>query len=141
MPLIPYEPMRYLENFRRDIDRFFGEPGLPYLPDLRVDVYETEKEIVAACEIPGLESKENINIDIRDNILELRGTVQRAREVREESIHRRERYAGSFQRTITLPRKVMAEASRAAYRNGILEITMPKAEQETRRSRVDVTFH
>lgn len=141
MPLIPYEPMRYLENFRRDIDRFFGETGRAYLPDLRVDVYETEKEVIASCEIPGLESKENIAIDIRDNTLELRGTLQRAREGHGENIHRRERYSGGFQRLISLPRKVSAEGSRASYRNGILEVIMPKAEQEPRRSRVEIEFH
>ncbi len=141
MPLIPSEPMRYLENFRRDIDRFFGESSRPCLPELRIDVYETEKTVVASCEIPGLESKENIAIDIRDRTLELRGTLHRAREIREENIHRRERYSGGFQRLINLPRKVSAEGSRATYRNGILEVIMPKAEQESKRSPIEIEFH
>jgi len=140
MALIPYEPFRYLEGFRRDIDRFLGDfPRL--FPDLRVDIYETEKEIIASCEIPGLESKDNISIEIHDQILNLKGTLNHRQDLQEEQIYRRERYAGNFQRTITLPVEVIAEDSKAVYKDGVLEITMPKAALQTQRRKVDIDFH
>lgn len=141
MSLIPYEPFRHLENVRREMDRFFGIPGYGDSQGPRIDIYETQKEVVANCEIPGVERKEDINIDIRDNILEIRGTVKRAREVQEENYHRRERFQGNFHRSVSLPAPVVAEASKAGYRNGVLEIVMPKAEPDTRRRHIDIEFH
>jgi HSP20 family protein len=141
MSLTPYEPFRHLENVRREMDRFWGIPWYGDIQGPRIDIYETEKEIVAHCEIPGVERKEDINIDIRDNLLEVRGAVKRAKEVREENYHRRERFQGSFHRAVTLPGPVIADASRASYRNGILQIVMPKAEPDTRRRNIEIEFH
>ncbi len=140
MSLIPHEPFRYLESFRRDIDRFIGDfPRL--FPDLRIDVYETDKEIIASCEIPGLKSKDNIDIEIQDHTLNLKGNLDHRQEFREEQIYRRERYTGNFQRTITLPAEVVAEESKAVYRNGVLEISMPKAGSQVQRQKIDIDFH
>lgn len=79
MPLIPYEPFRNLENWKRDLDRFFNE----FPSNLRIgnqiprtDVYETEKEVVVICEMPGLEKKEDIHIDVSGNRLDIAGTFQ-----------------------------------------------------------------
>ncbi len=140
MALIPYEPLRYLESFRRDIDRFLGDfPRL--FPDLKVDIYETDKEIIASCEIPGLKSKDNINIEVHDHTLDLKGSLDHRQELKEEQIYRRERYTGNFQRTITLPAEVVAEDSKAVYKDGVLEITMPKAAPQIQRRKIDIDFH
>ncbi|UFJ40329.1 Hsp20/alpha crystallin family protein [Brevibacillus humidisoli] len=145
MPLVPYEPFRQLENMRRQLDRFFTNdfPALatsPYFGNLNVDVYETENEVVATCDIPGLEKKEDVNIDIDNNILTISGSVNRVNEVKEEQIHRQERFVGRFQRSIGLPHSVSTEGVRATYRNGVLEIRMPKLQGDSRR-RIDVQFH
>jgi HSP20 family protein len=141
MALIPYEPFRYMDNIRREMDRFFGFPWGADFHGPRVDVYETDQEVIAQCEIPGLESKDDINIEIRENMLELRGTIKRSRETKEEHFHRQERFTGAFHRSITLPAPVVTDDTRAEYRNGILEITMPKAEPQRQRRRIEVNFH
>ncbi len=140
MPLIPYEPFREMDNFRREMDRFFGPWGREFSGP-RIDVFETEKEVIAQCEIPGLESKDDITIDIRENLLDLRGTIKRSREIKDEQMHRRERFSGTFHRTVSLPTPVVADGAKAVYRNGILEVTMPKAEPHRQQRRIEVDFH
>lgn len=139
MPLIPYEPFRPLEDTGRFLERFFSTPWFSDGP--RIDIFETDEEIVAHCEIPGLERKEDISIDIRDNILDIRGSIKRGREIKEENMHRRERFTGSFHRAVTLPGPVVAEGAKASYRNGVLEVTMPKAEPGARRRQIEIDFH
>lgn len=147
MSLIPYEPFRQLENMKRELDRFFNSDfpvfrtgSASFFGHLNVDVYETENEVVATCDIPGLEKKEDVNIDIDQNILTISGTVNRVTEIKQEQMHRQERFVGRFQRSITLPHNVSAEGVTATYKNGVLEIRMPKQRGENKR-RIDVQFH
>lgn len=146
MSLIPYDPMRHLQNMRRELDRFFATDfpvfkgfgqnwGAP-----SIDIYETENEVVATCDIPGLEKKEDVSIDIENNVLSIAGVINRLNEVREEHMHRQERFVGRFQRSVTLPSRVSAEGVKATYRNGVLEIHMPKVTTDNKK-RIDVEFH
>ncbi|GEN34347.1 Hsp20/alpha crystallin family protein [Aneurinibacillus danicus] len=147
MSLIPYEPFRQLDNMRRELNRFFTT-DFPSLATgfnqnfgaLRVDVYETENEVVATCDIPGLEKKEDVDISIDNNILSVSGTVNRINEVKEEHMHRQERFVGRFQRSISLPSRVSSEGVKATYKNGILEIRMPKLKDDAKKG-IDVEFH
>jgi len=147
MALVPYEPFRYLENMRRDLDRFFsGYPlGLTGWFDRdfdipRIDVYETENEVVAKCDLPGLDRKDDLNIDIDNNLLTISGIVNRTGEVRENRMHRQERFVGRFQRSITLPARVSSEGVKAVYKNGVLEVRMPKTGAPEGK-KIDVEFH
>ena len=143
MSLIPYEPFRHLENWRRDLDRFFDDFPARLKEGFgvqRVDVYETDQEIVASCEIPGLEKKEDVQIDIKGNVLTVSGVINRSNEIKEEQMHRRERFSGRFQRSISLPAEVKHEGVTATYRNGILEVRMPK-EKPAGGRRIEVDFH
>jgi len=142
--LIPYEPFRHLENMRRELDRFFST-GFPTGFDYdfgvpRVDVYETENEIVASCDMPGLEKKEDVHLDIDKNILTISGSIKRENEIKEEQMHKKERFVGRFQRSIPLPAQVEPENVKATYRNGVLEIRMPKIRTETKKQ-IDIKFH
>lgn len=146
MSLIPYEPMRHLDNIRREFDRFFSNE-LPAITSLgssfanpRIDIHETDNEIVATCDIPGLEKKEDVNIEIDNNLLIISGSVNRANEVKEANFHRQERFFGRFQRSISLPARVSPEGVKATYKNGVLEIHMPKLQSDTRK-RIDIDFH
>jgi len=145
MALIPYEPLRQLDHFRREMNRVFSE-GFPNLFENesigvpRVDVHENEHEVVVTCDLPGLQSKEDVDIDIESNRLTIRGTINRNNEVKEEHVHRIERFSGSFHRTITLPTSVQEEQVKATYKNGILEITIPK-QTSSQKKKVDVEFH
>ncbi|PLR79449.1 heat-shock protein Hsp20 [Bacillus sp. V3-13] len=150
MSLIPFEPFRHLDNMRRELNHFFSSDfpslttgfnhdfGVP-----KIDVYETENEVVATCDIPGLEKKEDVNINIDTNVLSISGTINRENEVKEENIHRKERFSGRFQRTISLPSRVSTEGdAKATYKNGILEIRMRKLNDENgNQKKIDVEFH
>jgi HSP20 family protein len=145
MALTPYDPLRNLDVFRRGLDRFFHE--IPAMFSFgegigvhRVDVYETEHEVVASCEVPGLEKKEDVQIDVHGDVLTIAGVIHRSSEVKEEQLVRSERFTGRFQRQISLPTPVKEEGITATYKNGILEVRMPKASPGERR-RIDVQFH
>jgi HSP20 family protein len=147
MSLIPYEPFRQLENVRRELDRFFttGLPGLfagteTFLATPRIDVYETDAEVVATCDIPGLEKKEDVQIDIENNVLTITGSINKVNEVKEDRMHRQERFSGRFSRSVTLPARVSSEGVKATYKNGVLEVRIPKAHPDEKR-RIDVEFH
>ena len=135
---MPFEKMNHL---RQEMDRFFNYPLYQEYSGPRVDIYETGNEVVASCEIPGLESKDDLNISIYENILEIKGAVRHSREYDDEHTFRRERFSGSFRRSIALPAPVVADNSRAVYKNGILEITMPKAAPGKKGSNIDIDFH
>jgi len=93
-----------------------------------VDIYETDEKMVIKAELPGLR-KEDVDIEVRDNTLTLRGERKFEKEIRRENYHRVERAYGSFQRSFTLPSTVKQEAIEAAFKDGILEISLPKAEE------------
>ncbi len=139
MSLIPQEPFRYIEGARREMERLFGTSLFREEP--RIDIYEKDEAVIASCEIPGLKSKEDIRIEIGENMLSLGGNIKREHEVREENVHRQERYWGSFRRSVALPAPVIAGESKASYRNGVLEITMPKAQPRPQRKNIDIDFH
>ena len=128
---------------KNELDHFFTH-GFNNLRsgfgNLNMDVYETENEIVAACDIPGLNKKDDVQIEIENNNLTISGVINREMEVKEEHMHRRERMTGRFKRTISLPHPVSEEGVKATYKNGVLEIRMPKLQSEQRR-RIDVEFH
>ena len=140
MALIPYEPFRQLDNMRREMDRLFN--WFPFAGNAlpHVDVYETDTEVVATCDLPGLERKEDVQIAVSENMLTIKGNINRMQEVQQDRMHMQERFVGRFQRTLSLPCPVNEEGVRATYRNGVLEIRMPKAKGHSRRH-IDVEFH
>lgn len=146
MSLIPYEPFRLLENMRKDLDRFF-QTGFPTVESFdsrfgipRVDIQETDTEVIARCDIPGLEKKEDVHIDVDNNILTISGSVNRTNEMKNEQMHRQERFVGRFQRSVGLPTRVSEEGVKASYKNGVLEVHLPKLHSNTKK-RIDVEFH
>ncbi|WP_243296695.1 Hsp20/alpha crystallin family protein [Bacillus litorisediminis] len=145
MSLIPYDPFRRLTVMRKEFDRLFSDIPIGFENEqnfggIRVDVHETDNEVVAAFDIPGLEKKEDINIDISDHTLTVSGSINRTNEVKEESMYRRERYVGRFHRAVTLPSAVSHEGVKATYRNGVLEVRMPKQMKDNQK-KIDVEFH
>ena len=110
MTLVPYDPLRQMENWRQEVERWLGEQpftgAFPSLRNPRMDVYETENEVIVSAELPGLEKKDDVQIDVDEDRLTISGHVQRTQEVQEERMHRRERYVGQFRRTVSLPGRV-----------------------------------
>ncbi|RHW36577.1 Hsp20/alpha crystallin family protein [Lysinibacillus yapensis] len=146
MALVPNDPFRQLSNMRRDFENFFSNLPAAFeneyrnLGGVRVDVHETENEVVATCDIPGLEKKEDINITIENNMLRVSGTINRTNEAKEENMHRKERFVGSFNRSVSLPTSVSEEGVKASYKNGVLEVRMPKLTVGNNTKKIDVDF-
>ena len=148
MSLLPDDPFKQLANIRKDFDRMFS--ALPFdmslfdnmlgnFGDMKVDVHETATEVIVICDIPGLEKKEDIQINVAHNMLSISGFMNKATEVNGENTFRQERYAGSFHRAISLPSPVSQHGVKATYRNGVLEVRMPKTTQVIEH-KIDVEF-
>lgn len=129
MSLIPWNPFREMDSFINEMNNFVERLpfGLGRITGPRVDVYQTEKDVIVKAEIPGV-SKEDLNVYIDENMIRLSGQTKRDEEYKDDNIYRSERYYGSFSRTIPLPVEVKSEKASAEYRDGILKITVPKAE-------------
>jgi HSP20 family protein len=92
-----------------------------------VDVYEDHDAIVIKADLPGIKQEE-IDIEMTDDTLTIRGERTFEDEARREQYVRVERQYGKFQRSFTIGLPVQADKVTASYRNGILEVTLPKAE-------------
>lgn len=93
-----------------------------------VDLYEQKDEIIVKAELPGL-TKDDIEVNITDKLLTIKGEKKKVDEVKEEDYYRSERAYGSFIRSVELPAEVTLEKVKAAFKNGVLEIRLPKSEQ------------
>ena len=139
----PWRPFMGLTGWEREMDRmledFFGRRARPWLergfgtgemevkPPI-VDVFEEKDNIVVKAELPGME-KDNIEVNLTDHTLTIKGEKKKAEEIKEENYYRAERSYGSFLRTLDLPNDVRADKVKASFKNGILEIRMPKTEE------------
>ncbi len=143
MSLIRWKPTRDLVSFPSDMvslqremnrvfDSFFNgadEPGLltgTWVP--AVDVAEGEDSYTVKVELPGV-NRDDVKITLESNILTIRGEKKAENEVKEKNYHRTERSYGSFQRSFTLPTIVRNDKIDAVYKDGILTVTLPKAEE------------
>lgn len=93
-----------------------------------VDIAEHENEYIVKVELPGI-AKDDVKITLESNILIIRGEKKHEKEIKEEDYHRIERSFGSFQRSFTLPTTVKSDKIDAAYKDGILTVSLPKAEE------------
>lgn len=148
VPEKKWQPARTFEEFERMIEDFWRQPFpsiLPPFPSLfrslkgdlfrggpSVDVYEEKNDIVVKAEIPGL-SKENMQVSLTANTLTLSGEKKKEEEVKEEEYSYSERTYGKFSRTISLPCDVKSDQGKATFKNGILEVRIPKTEEAKKR--------
>jgi HSP20 family protein len=145
MSLIRWNPSRELTafptdvlNMQREINRMFDsffrggvqDDGsmFPSVWTPAVDVAEHDNEYVVKVELPGV-SKDDVKITMHDSTLTIRGEKKQEKETKESNYHRVERSYGSFQRSFTLPSTVKSDRIEAAYKDGILTISLPKAEE------------
>ncbi len=133
--LIRWEPARDMMTLREAMDRLFDDAFTRPLSMAgnnwsvpAVDMYQTDNEIVVKAAIPGIKADE-VQINITGDVLSLKGEVKQSEEAKEKAYHIREQLWGSFERTLVLPSNVVADKARADFENGILTITLPKAEE------------
>ena len=132
--LIRWEPAREMMSLRDAMDRLFDDAFTRPL-SIRdgwsvpaIDMFQTDDEIVVKAALPGIKAEE-VQINVTGEVLTLKGEVQQNQEMKEKAWHIREQRLGSFERSIALPTDVVADKAKADFENGILTITLPKAEE------------
>jgi len=123
-----------LSSLRDEVNRLFDfswpsrDSGLFSGWSPALDVFDDKDNLVVKAELPGLK-KEEINVSIHDGVLTLSGERKRETEKKEGETFRSERYFGKFQRSVTLPTAVDSNKVNATYKDGILTVELPKAEE------------
>jgi HSP20 family protein len=140
MTLVRFLPgrSRDLTPFRSEIDQlfdsflgnrpFYSAPTTESLMAPPVDVEETAEGYVFRADLPGM-SEKDVKVSLVGDTLTLRGERKRQAESQSGNAHRTERVFGAFERTFTLPAPVRSDKVKASYRNGVIEILVPKAEE------------
>jgi HSP20 family protein len=145
MAILRWRPAIDLPSIQREVNRLFDdfygrvtEEGERYtrkwIPD--VDILELENEIVLTAELPGV-SKEDIKISVHDGELVLTGKKDAPAAEKSDCYHCSERYYGSFERKFTLSTKIDSAKIKAEFKDGVLKITLPKAE-ETKPKQIEI---
>ncbi|RMD50436.1 MAG: Hsp20/alpha crystallin family protein [Ignavibacteria bacterium] len=139
MTLVRFEPLRELEDFSSQIQKYFDE--LPFMFSGRVesftpkfDIYEDNENLYVDVEIPGMK-KEELKLTLEDNILTLEGEKKVSEDLKNKKFYRNERMFGSFKRSFTLPVEVDNEKIEAKYDNGVLNIKFHKLDAQPKNER------
>jgi HSP20 family protein len=125
----------------RLFDNFFGRPasaasGRAWAPP--VDLYETKDDIVLTMEVPGVRDKD-VTVSITGDLLSVKGERRFEQDVKEQQLLHVERVYGKFERLVQLPIPVQTDKVKASYRDGLLEIKLPKTEEiKPREIKVDI---
>jgi HSP20 family protein len=142
----PVSGLSPFEEFERRIEEFMHRPFsmMPpwwsHGPSLAeeifptVDIYEKGREVVLKAEIPGVK-KEDIHVDINLKTVTISGEKKKEEETERKDYHRLERSYGSFVRTFSLPSEVQTDMAKATFKDGVLEIRVPKTEEAASRTR------
>lgn len=127
-----WEPLGELVSLRNAMDRLmeegFARPlELMGVTSVPIDMYQTDKDVVVKASLPGVKPEE-IDISVVGDSLTIKGERQAEEKVEREDYFYQERRYGSFSRTIALPVSVQADKADAKFENGVLTLTLPKAE-------------
>jgi HSP20 family protein len=112
----------------------FNEMAAPFEGRIpKVDVIDRENEVLVRAELPGV-SKDDIEVSLTDHTVLIKGSTSKEEKEEQGNYYRRETTRGEFSRTVTLPADVDTEKAIAKFKDGVLELTMPKSEKTKRRS-------
>lgn len=139
MSMIRWNPFDELASLRESMDKLFDDflttrrPGqraetAPMVWQPAIEAYDTEHDVVIRAELPGINPK-NVEISVTDDNMTIKGSSRAEQEERHRNYYRRELRYGAFVRSLTLPSGVQGDQAKATYRNGILEIRVPKSER------------
>ena len=142
-----WEPFRNLSDIQGEVNRLFetfaGRPAMTTMTSGRtwmppVDMTETADDLVLAVEIPGIREKE-VSVSITGDLLSIKGERRSEQDGKDNTALHVERVYGQFERLIQLPFAVQADKVKATYRDGVLEVRLPKAEEvKPRAIKVDI---
>jgi HSP20 family protein len=148
--MAPWRPLTEVTQIERAMDRMledmWGRPWRslfdfgrrrPLIGDLEVagpaiEIIEDNNDVVVKAELPGLK-KEDIEISVAERLLTIKGEKKRETERKGEGYHYSERSYGAFERCFEIPRDVQADKVHAAFKDGVLEIRLPKTEEAKRK--------
>jgi HSP20 family protein len=132
--LVRWEPFRELASFQNEMSRWMnglldgpGGATQNWVPSL--DVWETDSEVVYAFDLPGI-PQDTISIETKEDTLTVSAERERREEASDEGFYRFERRYGTFARAVGLPQGVDQDQISASYDNGVLEVRVPKPEEE-----------
>lgn len=129
-----WEPFSELVTMRDDVDRlfdtFFGRKPQTTTDEFwqpAIDIEENNGNLMVRAEIPGM-NKDDIKVSVKEDLLKISGERKQKNETKEKTFHRIERSYGKFVRIIRLPSEVDADKVKASYKDGVLNVTLPKPE-------------
>ncbi len=143
-PEVGWAGFSRLTDLRDEIDRLFDAPLADFARTSQLlsgwtpplDMSEDKDNLYVRIELPGMR-KEDINLSLHDGCLSISGERQHEDKHKEAEVYRTERFYGRFQRTVSLPVDVQADKVKAHYQDGVLSVTLPKAE-EAKPKHIDV---
>ena len=136
MNIVRWEPFREMTNLREAMDRlledsFIRAPSLwprlggQYLP---IDMHQTANDLIVRASLPGFKPEE-VAVAITGDTLTIKGEHKEENEVKDENYFYKERHYGAFSRSVPVPVKVKSEKTEAVFEDGVLTLTLPKAEE------------
>lgn len=130
--LVNYDPFRGIRTLQSEINRLFDRDldestGQMAQWPIRVDISEEKENIVIKADVPGMEQKD-ISVNVENGLLTISGERKFEDEKRRDNYHRVERVYGRFSRSFQLSNAADAKNISASYKNGVLEVTVPKLE-------------
>lgn len=140
--LAVWSPFAELERIRREFDKLLQD-FLPTAVEREevlvppIDVYETDSEVVLKTELPGIK-KEDIEVTIKENSVHIKAERKEEKEEKTENVHRVERFYGKIERVVPLPVEVKPEEAKAEYKDGVLEVRIPKV-KVTKEAKIQIT--
>ena len=148
MAIVRWDPFRDVAALQDRINRIFNESFgrsqdvddevSMYDWSPAVDIYETSDGIVLKVELPGI-SKEDVSVEVKDNVLTLKGERLLDPKIKDEHYYRKERNFGKFHRTFSLQEPIKSDLIKASFKNGVLTIDVPRPEKEkTKKISVDI---
>jgi HSP20 family protein len=136
MTVVRYEPWGLLNRLRRELDQTFESAAHDASWTPAVDIHEEARQFVVRADLPGVSPKD-IEITADKGVLALRGSRNFEQQSDDGHYSRIERVSGKFVRTFSLPENVQTDAIKAQFKDGVLELTIPKiAKPEPRRIEV-----
>ncbi|RMH68365.1 MAG: Hsp20/alpha crystallin family protein [Gemmatimonadetes bacterium] len=125
------QTLREVSRLQRDLNRIFGEGSVSHrryrYP--AVNVWSNENSVIVTCELPGFEPAD-IDISVEDGVLKISGERKPVELNENERYHRRERETGKFSRLVRMPYQIDSDGVEAHFKNGVLTITLPRAEAD-----------
>lgn len=125
-PSLAWPTFGRLTSLQDELDRLFEAPTTGWAPAL--DVHEDKENFSVRVELPGMK-REDIEVSLQDGALIITGERKEEKVTEGTELHRQERYYGKFTRALTLPAAVAGDKVKAQYKDGILTVTLPKAEE------------